>query len=194
MWRWTSKAGHLSCLRLLNHWGILMFTVTAKNLQGAKNSVHPDVYDKCHEYLIYRPTQKTSNTRQTLKKQFASYFIEAIFCPFAQTYIKSFSSWGYELGRKRNALHSRVTDKTYEDVWDNTSQEEIEYYKRKNLQRSPEERYQDSKRCWYFHKSSWYMRGVDGYDGKGCNNGVCVPECRSTWVCKDRRWRRYSKA
>ena len=31
----------------------------------------------------------------------------------------------------------------------------------------------------YFHESSWYMRGVkSGYDGKGCNNGVCVPECR----------------
>ena len=22
------------------------------------------------------------------------------------------------------------------------------------------------------------MRGVSGYDGHGCNNGVCIPECR----------------
>ncbi|MGA7900454.1 MAG: hypothetical protein WCA39_16510 [Nitrososphaeraceae archaeon] len=44
---------------------------------------------------------------------------------------------------------------------------------------SPEERYQDKKRHWYFHKSSWYMRGIkSGYDGNGCNNGVCVPACR----------------
>ena len=55
---------------------------------------------------------------------------------------------------------------------------ESEYCKRKNLQ-SPEERYQDKKRHWYFHKSSWYMRGIkSGYDGNGCNNGVCVPACR----------------
>ena len=44
---------------------------------------------------------------------------------------------------------------------------ESEYCKRKNLQ-SPEERYQDKKRHWYFHKSSWYMRGIkSGYDGNG---------------------------
>jgi hypothetical protein len=41
------------------------------------------------------------------------------------------------------------------------------------------ERYQYFKyENWFFHKSSWYMRGVNGYDGKGCNNAVCVPECK----------------
>ncbi len=69
-------------------------------------------------------------------------------------------------------------DKTYEDVWDEITQEELDYYKRKNLETTPEQRYQDKKKHWYFHESSWYMRGVNGYDGYGCNNGVCVPECR----------------
>jgi hypothetical protein len=23
------------------------------------------------------------------------------------------------------------------------------------------------------------MRGVNGYDGYGCNNAICLPECRS---------------
>lgn len=43
---------------------------------------------------------------------------------------------------------------------------------------TPEENYQYYKEHWYFHSSSWYMRGADRYDGKGCNNGVCVPECK----------------
>ena len=52
-----------------------------------------------------------------------------------------------------------------------------------NLRVHPEERYQHKKEAWYFHESSWYMRqgrdGIEsGYDGYGCNNGKCVPECR----------------
>ena len=43
---------------------------------------------------------------------------------------------------------------------------------------SPEDRYQDKKKVWYFHESSWYMRRHNGYDGHGCNNGECIPECR----------------
>jgi hypothetical protein len=43
---------------------------------------------------------------------------------------------------------------------------------------TPEERYQNMKEAWYFHESSWYMRHDNGYDGHGCNNGVCIPECR----------------
>jgi hypothetical protein len=65
-------------------------------------------------------------------------------------------------------------DKTYEDVWDEITQEELDYYKRKKLEVSPEQRYQRKKEQWYFHESSWYMSGVNGYDGYGCNNGVCV--------------------
>ena len=84
---------------------------------------------------------------------------------------------------KLREARAKATDafgnKTYEDVWVTLSQEELEYYKRKNLERSPEERYQIKKWHWYFHKSSWYMRGVkNGYDGQGCCDGVCIPECQ----------------
>jgi hypothetical protein len=38
--------------------------------------------------------------------------------------------------------------------------------------------YQECKEEWFFHKSSWYMRKVNGYDGKGCNPQTrCIPEC-----------------
>jgi hypothetical protein len=69
-------------------------------------------------------------------------------------------------------------NKTYEDVWYNITEEEEEYYRRKRHEADPAVRYQQDKEEWWFHPSSWYMRDVDGFDGKGCNNGVCVPECR----------------
>ena len=31
---------------------------------------------------------------------------------------------------------------------------------------------------WYFHDSCWYTRRANGYDEYGCNNCVCIPECR----------------
>jgi hypothetical protein len=38
--------------------------------------------------------------------------------------------------------------------------------------------YQENKKQWYFHDSSWYMRRANGYDGKGCNDYTgCLPEC-----------------
>jgi hypothetical protein len=48
-----------------------------------------------------------------------------------------------------------------------------------HLEVPPEQRYQDKKKHWYFHESSWYMREANGYDGQGCNQFTgCVPECR----------------
>ena len=42
-----------------------------------------------------------------------------------------------------------------------------------------QERYQEYKEHWYFHKSSWYMRGLNAYDGQGCNGFTgCIPECK----------------
>jgi hypothetical protein len=80
------------------------------------------------------------------------------------------------------AARAKVTDafgnKTYEDVWDSITQDESDYYLKMNLRSSPEDRYQHKKKAWYFHESSWYMRHNDGYDGHGCNNGKCIPECR----------------
>ena len=77
---------------------------------------------------------------------------------------------------------AKVTDvfgsETCEDVWDSITQDESDYYLKMNLRMSPIERYQLKKEAWYFHESSWYMRHDNGYDGQGCNNGKCVPECR----------------
>jgi hypothetical protein len=70
-------------------------------------------------------------------------------------------------------------NKTYEDVCDNITEEELDYYKRKNLEVPPEQRYKDKKEHWYFHQSSWYMRGANGYDGYGCNQfSGCISDCR----------------
>jgi len=66
---------------------------------------------------------------------------------------------------------------TYEEVVNEITEEEWNYYKRKNLEVPPEQRYQNQKEEWFFHESSWYYRGEERYDGHGCN-GVCVPECR----------------
>jgi hypothetical protein len=41
------------------------------------------------------------------------------------------------------------------------------------------QRYDEYKEHWYFHKSSWYMRGLNVCDGQGCNRFTgCVPECK----------------
>jgi len=41
------------------------------------------------------------------------------------------------------------------------------------------QKYQGYKKHWYFHKSSWYMRGLNPYDGQGCNQFTgCIPECK----------------
>lgn len=43
----------------------------------------------------------------------------------------------------------------------------------------PEQRYQDRKINWFFHDSSYCRRGLNAYDGQGCNAFTgCVPECR----------------
>jgi hypothetical protein len=80
------------------------------------------------------------------------------------------------------AARAKITDafgnKTFEDVWDSITQDESDYYLKMSLRVSPEERYQDKKKAWYFHESSWCMRHDNGYDGRGCNNGKCIPECR----------------
>jgi hypothetical protein len=42
---------------------------------------------------------------------------------------------------------------------------------------------QEMKKAWYFHDSSWYMRGANGYDGHGGNGTVCVLECEYFKPC-----------
>ena len=78
----------------------------------------------------------------------------------------------------RAKINDTFGNKTYEDVWDSITQDESDYYLKMKLRMSPEERYQRKKEAWYFHESSWYMRHDNGYDGQGCNNGECIPDCR----------------
>lgn len=41
------------------------------------------------------------------------------------------------------------------------------------------QRYEEYKEHWYFHGSSWSMRGLNAYDGQGCNQFTgCVEECK----------------
>lgn len=68
--------------------------------------------------------------------------------------------------------------KTYEDVYDSITQDELDYCLKVKLRISPEKRYHDRKEPWYFHQSSWYMRKANGYDGEGCTEYGCIPDCR----------------
>jgi hypothetical protein len=88
---------------------------------------------------------------------------------------------------------------TYVDLWDEVTDEEIDYYMRKALEVPPEQRYQIAKKNPPYHESTWTSRGIHnektdyeydtsrgyyvrkpGYNGeKGCNkNTGCVPDCR----------------
>ncbi len=60
--------------------------------------------------------------------------------------------------------------KTLEAAYDSITQDELDFsLKRKLRTKSPEERYQYDKANWFFHESSYCYRGLDRYDGKGCN-------------------------
>jgi hypothetical protein len=37
--------------------------------------------------------------------------------------------------------------------------------------------YHEHKEQWIFHRSSYYWRGLNAYDGQGCNGSGCIPEC-----------------
>jgi hypothetical protein len=68
-------------------------------------------------------------------------------------------------------------EKTYEDVWDNITQEEIDYYAKQRAEEPPAQKFAREKAEWFFHDSSCYMRDLEQYDGVGCYNGICVPQC-----------------
>jgi hypothetical protein len=68
--------------------------------------------------------------------------------------------------------------KSYEAANDSITQDELDYYLKAKLRVPPEQRYQDAKENWFFHDSSSYARGLEAYDGYGCNNGECIESCR----------------
>jgi hypothetical protein len=87
-----------------------------------------------------------------------------------------------KFARYRMARAKKVNprgEKTYEDVYDYITREELDYYLKKRLQVPPEQRYQQIKQYSVCHSSSWYKRGLKRYDGHGCDQFYgCVPECR----------------
>jgi hypothetical protein len=59
------------------------------------------------------------------------------------------------------------------------TQYKINYAMKRYLRMTPEQRYQREKSHWYWHESSYSMRGLQAYDGKGCNGFTgCVSECK----------------
>jgi hypothetical protein len=47
-----------------------------------------------------------------------------------------------------------------------------------NLDQIARQLYEEHREMWYFHDSSWNMRGLNKYDGQGCNQFTgCIPEC-----------------
>lgn len=68
-------------------------------------------------------------------------------------------------------------EKTYSDVLDNLSQDEIDYYAKKRAETSPAQLFKEGKEEWFFRPSSYYMRDIEEYDGEGCYNGICSPVC-----------------
>ena len=69
--------------------------------------------------------------------------------------------------------------KTLEAAYDSITQDELDFNLKRKLRISPEQRYQQKKENWLFHDSSYYARGLEAYDGFGCNQFTdCVPECR----------------
>jgi hypothetical protein len=85
--------------------------------------------------------------------------------------------------------------KLWDHVYDHRiTQDELDYYLKKKLRVSPEQRYQYEKQDWFFHELSYLDQTVDE-NGKavdiikesGCGHwstkreekgGCCVPECR----------------
>jgi hypothetical protein len=83
----------------------------------------------------------------------------------------------YRLARTR---HKIGDTKTYQDVWDSITQDELDYYLKLRLSEPAEQRYQRIRKEPWFHDGSWYMRDQSkGYDGHGCNQFTgCIQECR----------------
>jgi hypothetical protein len=56
------------------------------------------------------------------------------------------------------------------------TQDELDFYLKRDLKKTPEERYQyEKKEGYFFHRQSSYMRGLSSDDwNKGCTNLGCI--------------------
>ena len=74
------------------------------------------------------------------------------------------------------------TDTLTSEFLDDTKSIELSewiYHLFSYLRHTPEQIYQEQKMSLLDHDSSFLIRGLDKYDGKGCNQfSGCVPECR----------------
>jgi hypothetical protein len=69
--------------------------------------------------------------------------------------------------------------KTYADVYDYITLEELQFFLKQRLRLSPSQRYQQRKQYCLCHSSSWCKRGMKAYDGWGCNQYTgCILSCR----------------
>lgn len=59
--------------------------------------------------------------------------------------------------------------KTFEAAYDSITQDELDFSLKRKLREPPEQRYLREKGNWFFHDSSYSMRGLERYDGEGCN-------------------------
>ena len=64
------------------------------------------------------------------------------------------------------------------DIDHRITQEELDFYLKRDLRESPEQRYQAEKQNWFFQDLSCYMQDLNPVDGYGCTNISCIPECR----------------
>jgi hypothetical protein len=70
-------------------------------------------------------------------------------------------------------------EESYEDFVRDCEFDEWYWYAIERLQDSPEQRYQREKMSPLDHDSSFLIRGLDRYDGQGCNQFIgCVESCR----------------
>jgi hypothetical protein len=63
------------------------------------------------------------------------------------------------------------------NTFHNITEEEMDVIFKDVPKASPEEMYQYLKKEYYFHNSSWEMQ-KDDYDGHGCTEKGCIPECK----------------
>ena len=78
------------------------------------------------------------------------------------------------------AHYRQVRIEKSNDEWrKRTLEAAYDSYLKKKLREPPEKRYLREKGNWLFHDSSYPMRGLERYDGEGCNGFTgCISECR----------------
>ena len=153
---WERLAGYQDLFDVLTEEEKLLCKMT---LDVPENALPKKVWDRANAEMIRTINPKSLN-------YFPNDIISVVFnphysCPEAPELHKEWVADYRELLIRKGYREYRDFDRTC-------------FYRQ-----TPEERYQEMKKLWDMHKSSWYRRGVNGYDGKGCNQYTgCIPECK----------------